>query len=133
MASRSPQENDEDPRGGDSPEINSSNGSRESGAAPLTRLSCTKSFDALWFCYSPVHQMQQYYRRGEFDSCFEKWNTLFDCLKLKTKRLSEVQEILEARESSKPHIWSFRREASAHWKKTFGSTTADHVPTPGSS
>ncbi|XP_020106915.1 uncharacterized protein LOC109723106 isoform X2 [Ananas comosus] len=27
-------------------------------------LSCTKCFDALWFCYSPFHQMQQYYRRS---------------------------------------------------------------------
>ncbi|XP_078434607.1 uncharacterized protein LOC144705706 [Wolffia australiana] len=99
-------------------------GDKVVGAPSSGKLSCTKFFDALGFCYSPVHQMQQYYRRGEFDTCFEKWNVLFDCLKLKTKKPSEVQEILESRESSKSHIWSFRSvdEASTHWKKTYGSS-----------
>ncbi|XP_073111728.1 uncharacterized protein [Elaeis guineensis] len=66
-------------------------------AAPKVQalhLSCTKCFDALWFCYSPFHQMQQYYRYGEFDGCFGKWNALFDCLSLKTKKSSEVQVLL---------------------------------------
>ncbi|XP_077230578.1 uncharacterized protein LOC143863706 isoform X2 [Tasmannia lanceolata] len=87
---------------------------------PRHRLSCTKCFDSLWFCYSPVHQMQQYYRQGLFDNCQEKWGALFDCFHLKTKRSSE--EILEAREKSKTHIWSFRtvEEASAHWQELFG-------------
>ncbi|KAL9261395.1 hypothetical protein AKJ16_DCAP03995 [Drosera capensis] len=71
---------------------------------------------------TPVHQMQQYYRQGVLDNCFEKWSAVFDCLSLKTKRSSEVQEILEAREKGKPHIWSFRtpEEAAANWKETFG-------------
>nr|DAD48683.1 TPA_asm: hypothetical protein HUJ06_018620 [Nelumbo nucifera] len=55
------------------------------------RLSCTTCFDSLWFCYSPVHQMQQYYRLGVLDNCSEKWNALFDCFNLKTKRSSEMQ------------------------------------------
>ncbi|KAK1274790.1 hypothetical protein QJS04_geneDACA010068 [Acorus gramineus] len=86
------------------------------------RLSCTKYFDALGFCYTPVHQMQQYYRMGSFDNCYDKWNDLFDCFSLKTKSLSKVQEILEAREKGKTHIWSFRtvEEASANWNDKFG-------------
>ncbi|KAJ8641444.1 hypothetical protein MRB53_018138 [Persea americana] len=101
------------------------NNPKEEGAAsipPRYRLSCTECFDALWFCYSPVHQMQQYYRHGVPDSCSEKWSALFDCFNLKTKRSSEVQEILEARERSKTHIWSYRSvdEASSHWKELFG-------------
>ncbi|MQM15825.1 hypothetical protein Taro_048775 [Colocasia esculenta] len=78
---------------GNSTENDARTNNRAGGSppSPPLPLSCTKCFDALWFCYSPVHQMQQYYRRGEFDSCFEKWNTLFDCLKLKTKKPSEVQ------------------------------------------
>ncbi|KAJ6798383.1 Uncharacterized protein M6B38_211680 [Iris pallida] len=84
-------------------------------------LSCTKCFDALWFCYSPFHQMQQYYRQGEFDTCFGKWDALFDCLSLKTKRSSEVQEILDAREKAKQHIWTYRtvEEASANWWRMY--------------
>ncbi|KAH7674357.1 hypothetical protein IHE45_08G067900 [Dioscorea alata] len=70
---------------------------------------------------APFHQMQQYYRYGNFDNCFGKWNALFDCLSLKTKRPSEVQEILEAREKAKPHIWTYRtvEEASANWWRMY--------------
>ncbi|CAI9781457.1 unnamed protein product [Fraxinus pennsylvanica] len=95
---------------------------KEEAAAPRRRLSCTKHFDALWFCYSPVHQMQQYYRLGDLDNCSGKWTALVDCLSLKTKRSSEVEEIIESREKAKPHIWSFRspEEAASHWNELFG-------------
>ncbi|CAD5194635.1 unnamed protein product, partial [Musa acuminata subsp. malaccensis] len=104
-----------------------------SSSQEARKLSCTKHFDALWFCYSPFHQVQQYYRHGEFDNCFGKWNALFDCLNLKTKNLCMqlsytlyrwyfllhvvfrmvnllllLQEILEAREKAKQHIWTIR-------------------------
>ncbi|KDP34361.1 hypothetical protein JCGZ_11244 [Jatropha curcas] len=66
--------------------------------------------------------MQQYYRLGVFDNCSEKWNALVDCLLLKTKKSSEVQEILASREKAKDHIWTFRtpEEASSHWKELYG-------------
>ncbi|KAI3705491.1 hypothetical protein L1987_75730 [Smallanthus sonchifolius] len=91
-------------------------------ALPRQKVSCTTSFDALWFCYSPVHQMQQYYRLGSLDNCSGKWNALVDCLKLKTKRSQEVEEILETREKEKTHIWSFRtpEEAATNWNDIFG-------------
>lgn len=89
---------------------------------PRRRFSCTACFDALWFCYSPVHQMQQYYRLGVLDNCSGKWSALYDCLTLKTKQSSEALEILQTREKAKPHIWTFRtpEEASSHWKELFG-------------
>ncbi|KAK9280136.1 hypothetical protein L1049_013823 [Liquidambar formosana] len=89
---------------------------------PPRSVSCATCFDNLWFCYSPVHQMQQYYRLGVLDNCSDKWSALVDCLTLKTKRSSEMQEILETREKAKPHIWTLRtpEEASAHWKELFG-------------
>lgn len=40
---------------------------------------------------APVHQLQQYYRVGVLDNCFEKWSAFMDCLMLKTKPASEVQ------------------------------------------
>ncbi|KAI4382284.1 hypothetical protein MLD38_008265 [Melastoma candidum] len=94
----------------------------EPSQTPPRKLSCSTCFDAVWFCYSPVHQMQQYYRLGTLDNCADKWSALYDCLRLKTKRSSEVQEILEEREKAKPHIWTFRtpEEASAHWNRLFG-------------
>ncbi|KAE9463408.1 hypothetical protein C3L33_04687, partial [Rhododendron williamsianum] len=71
---------------------------------------------------APVHQMQQYYRVGVLDNCSQKWTALVDCLSLKTKRSSEVEEILENREKAKPHIWSFRtpEESASHWQDLFG-------------
>ena len=92
------------------------------GSTVKRELKCSACFDALWFCYSPVRQMQQYYRVGVLDNCSKQWKAMFDCLNLKTKRESEVQEILEARESSKPHIWTFRtpEEASERWNKIYG-------------
>ncbi|XP_010689984.2 uncharacterized protein LOC104903615 [Beta vulgaris subsp. vulgaris] len=90
--------------------------------APRRRLSCTPCFDALWFCYSPVHQLQQYYRVGVLDNCSEKWSNLYDCLTLKTKSSAKVQEILEIREKEKHHIWSFRtpEESAAKWNSWYG-------------
>ncbi|CAL5424076.1 unnamed protein product [Camellia sinensis] len=96
---------------------------KEEEASVPRRLFCATCFDALWFCYSPVHQMQQYYRLGVLDNCSGKWNALVDCLTLKTKRTSVVEEILETREKAKPHIWSFRtpEEAAFHWKELSGN------------
>ncbi|CAJ2678348.1 uncharacterized protein LOC123918148 isoform X2 [Trifolium pratense] len=93
-----------------------------SSSTAKRKLSCTACFDALWFCYSPVHQMQQYYRLGTLDNCSGKWKAMVDCLMLKTKPRSQVEEVLEAREKAKPHIWNFRTryEASQNWQRLYG-------------
>ncbi|GMH07312.1 hypothetical protein Nepgr_009152 [Nepenthes gracilis] len=98
------------------------NEGKDGSVAQRKHLSCLPCFDALLFCYTPVHQMKQYYRLGVLDNCSEKWNDLFDCLNLKTKQSSVAQEILETREKAKPHIWYFRtpEEAAANWKEMFG-------------
>ncbi|XP_023634075.1 uncharacterized protein C227.17c isoform X1 [Capsella rubella] len=113
----------------------------EDSSAVRRRVSCTKSFDALWFCYwmsrwsnitsngdetgqAPFYQMQQYYRVGRLDDCTKKFSDLFDCLSLKTKRVSEAEKILEEKEmaDAAKHIWIMRtqEEASSHWNETFG-------------
>lgn len=95
----------------------------ESSSTVKRKLSCFEHFDALWFCYSPVYQMKQYYRLGTLDNCRGKWKAWTDCLMLKTKPKSQVEEVLEAREKSKkPHIWNFRTryEASQNWQKMYG-------------
>jgi hypothetical protein len=88
---------------------------------PRRRPDCIKCFDALWFCYTPFHQMQTYYRYGEFDNCSGKWGDLVDCLALKTKWVAEAEEILIAREKAKPHIWTFRTvdEAPENWWRMY--------------
>ncbi|KAL3718234.1 hypothetical protein ACJRO7_003378 [Eucalyptus globulus] len=83
--------------------------------------SLSLSFSEYLLCLPPVHQMQQYYQLGVLDNCSGKWSTLVDWLALKTKQMSEVQEILETRETAKHYIWTFRtpEEASSHWKELF--------------
>nr|VDD40344.1 unnamed protein product [Brassica oleracea] len=113
----------------------------DDSTAVRRRVSCTKCFDALWFCYctwsnitsngngtgqgcAPFYQMQQYYRVGKLDDCTKKFSDLFDCLSLKTKTASEAEKIMEEQEQAEAakHIWIMRtrEEASCHWNETFG-------------
>ncbi|KAL3718238.1 hypothetical protein ACJRO7_003382 [Eucalyptus globulus] len=121
-------------------------GDEEASSVPRRHLSCTTYFNALWFCsslsllinfvfdpmpwiwpailpflFSSVHKMQQYYWLGVLDNYLGKWSALVDCLALKTKRESEVHEILETHEKAKHRIRTFRtpEKASSHWKELF--------------
>jgi hypothetical protein len=60
-------------------------------AAPRAQLSCTRFADALYFCYSPVYQVQQLYRRGTLDDCSGRWGALYDCMSLKAKPNAELE------------------------------------------
>ena len=121
VISKDPEEKPERTSAGTVPVEKSRTTSAGGGAPPPPRLDCIKCFDALWFCYSPFHQMQTYYRYGDFDNCFGKWGDLVDCLSLKTKRKAEVEEILIAREKARPHIWAYRTvdEATENWWRMY--------------
>ncbi|KAB2614907.1 hypothetical protein D8674_021495 [Pyrus ussuriensis x Pyrus communis] len=71
----------------------------ETPSPPKRRLLCATYFDALWF----LHSLPLSFQLGSLDNCSGKWTSLVDCLALKTKRSSEVQEILETREKGKSH------------------------------
>ncbi|KAL3148543.1 hypothetical protein ABBQ38_013980 [Trebouxia sp. C0009 RCD-2024] len=81
--------------------------------------SCIPYFDALWFCYSPVHQFKQYYRVGNVDDCLSYWNNLYDCLRQKTK-YKDV-EVAEVAGSQHP-LYKLRtpEEAQEFWQAEFG-------------
>eukprot|EP00246_Nothoceros_aenigmaticus_P011451 TRINITY_DN3115_c0_g1_i2.p1 TRINITY_DN3115_c0_g1~~TRINITY_DN3115_c0_g1_i2.p1 ORF type:complete len:105 (-),score=16.16 TRINITY_DN3115_c0_g1_i2:351-665(-) len=85
-------------------------------------LNCTKHFDAIYFCYSPVYQMTQYYRDGVFDDCKGKWGQLWDCMSIKTKPAAQVQAYLEEKKRATHDIWTFRtrEEAEKAWNSKFG-------------
>eukprot|EP00271_Cylindrocystis_brebissonii_P014308 TRINITY_DN35627_c0_g1_i1.p1 TRINITY_DN35627_c0_g1~~TRINITY_DN35627_c0_g1_i1.p1 ORF type:complete len:131 (-),score=28.03 TRINITY_DN35627_c0_g1_i1:428-820(-) len=88
--------------------------------------SCVKHVDALWFCYSPVYQMTQYYREGEFDSCVQKWTDFSDCMLMRTSAAQRIQAKREAQaaalEAGAPPMWTMRTpEAAAPlWEEQFG-------------
>jgi hypothetical protein len=63
----------------------------DAAAAPRAPLSCTRFADALYFCYSPVYQVQQLYRRGALDDCSGRWGALYDCMSLKAQPNAELQ------------------------------------------
>mmetsp|Transcript_20208 Transcript_20208/g.68769 ORF Transcript_20208/g.68769 Transcript_20208/m.68769 type:complete len:119 (-) Transcript_20208:1315-1671(-) len=89
---------------------------------------CGDLFNALYSCYSPVHQMKHVYRRGHVDDCNSKAEALWDCLQLRTsaknaeavavKREGEEQERLAR---CPPYFTQLRtrEEAAAHWRKSF--------------
>lgn len=86
------------------------------------KLSCTKHFDAIYFCYSPVYQMTQYYREAKFDDCKGKWGQLWNCMSMKTKPAEEVQAYLDEQSRSVNDIWTLRtpQEAAKAWNAQFG-------------
>lgn len=64
------------------------------GAAPPAadaKLSCTQYFDALYFCLSPVHQVDALYRRGEFDTCNQTGRDWLDCMANKARPDPAIQ------------------------------------------
>ncbi|KAL4457681.1 hypothetical protein ABPG75_012546 [Micractinium tetrahymenae] len=84
------------------------------------RGNCVVAFDALWFCYSPGYQLQQYYIHGKVDDCSSKWTDLIDCLKRKTTKYKE--EVLQAEAEKRHPVWDIRThaEAEAFWSREFG-------------
>ena len=60
------------------------------------RIDCTRYFDVLYFCYSPVYQLNQLYRSGELDSCHGAFRDWLDCLTNKAKPDAAIQVRLDA-------------------------------------
>jgi len=94
-----------------------SGGDGGEAAGGVERESCVKHFDALWFCYSPVHQMREVYRYGNVDDCTGHWGQLYRCLKLRTKFREQVPQKQPANT-----LWQMRSqdEAAAFWQREFG-------------
>lgn len=86
--------------------------------------SCVKYFDALWFCYSPGHQLKQFYRYGNVDDCTGAWSSLWRCLSKRTARFAPSDEEAEeeAKRRRKHPLWELRtrEEAKVAWDAEFG-------------
>eukprot|EP00850_Spirogloea_muscicola_P008080 SM000042S15347 [mRNA] locus=s42:507733:508447:+ [translate_table: standard] len=109
------------------PEPAAAAGAVEEAPQPLRRsASCVPAFDALWFCYSPVHQMTQYYRDGEFDGCTARWSALWHCMANRARggASSEAQPREEPAASHAERMWELRTpEAAAEfWRQQYGTS-----------
>lgn len=89
--------------------------------SPPPPESCVKYFDALWFCYSPGHQLKQFYRYGNVDDCTGSWSSLWACLSKRTVRFAPSSEGGEDVKKEHP-LWKLRtkEEAKAAWDAEFG-------------
>lgn len=82
-------------------------------------ISCTKVFDSVYYCYSPVHQARQYYITGELDNCRGRLKKFRMCVmsRFRPQNQSEVlyeqEEIKEQKKKNihniKP-VWELREE-----------------------
>ncbi|KAL6782605.1 hypothetical protein ACKKBG_A07450 [Auxenochlorella protothecoides x Auxenochlorella symbiontica] len=86
------------------------------------RQSCIPYFDALWFCYSPVYQLTEYYVEGKLDDCTQHWTNFINCMKQKTK----FKDVDPEETSSHHPLWTLRtpEEAAAAWNAEFQPGTA---------
>lgn len=87
--------------------------------------SCVKYFDALWFCYSPGHQLKQFYRYGNVDDCTGAWSQLWACLSKRTVRFAPDSSEEDSSKRKHP-LWELRtrEEAKAAWDAEFGHLDA---------
>lgn len=84
---------------------------------PRTLISCLDTTNALFYCGSPAHQLDRYWKDGALDSCMRQLDEVKLCVRLKfadapTTR-AILQRLLEA--SAKPAptmgvVWEPRRE-----------------------
>lgn len=91
------------------------------------KLSCVKYFDALWFCYSPVHQLKRYYVHGDIDDCIGHWGRLMACMKQKTR----FQDDDDVASLETPCLWEIRtsEQAAEFWKDEFVHNEGSEQPT----
>ena len=82
----------------------SSSSSSSSNRDPRQFLSCLDATNSLFWCASPGHQLDRYWKDGEVDSCIRQLNELKVCMKLKFSTSNEAREIVRGLilESSKP-------------------------------
>lgn len=91
-------------------------------------VSCRKSFDDLWWCYTPGHQGGEYYRRGRFDSCREPWKLLTKCLAARNDRTGEAQKAWHAAAAARRAAVERRPDAVWEYRDPPGVGVADLWP-----
>lgn len=79
--------------------------------------SCTKTFDSLYYCYSPFHQAREYYVTGELDDCRARLRRFRMCVMSRFRSQSESEVLYEAEEEADkakkpaaPPVWTSREE-----------------------
>eukprot|EP00171_Calliarthron_tuberculosum_P013772 IDg13772t1 len=61
-------------------------------------LSCTKAFDSMYYCYSPVYQGRQYYMTGALDDCRGRVRRFRMCVLSRVRNQDTSERIYEEEE-----------------------------------
>lgn len=82
----------------------SSSNSSSSSRDPRQFLSCLDATNSLFWCASPGHQLDRYWKDGEVDACLRPLNELKTCMRLKFAGADEAREIVRSlvKEAAKP-------------------------------
>jgi hypothetical protein len=83
-------------------------------------ISCVDAANALFFCASPAHQVERYYKDGALDGCDAQIGELKLCLRLKLAGEAEARAIVQqlvGRAATQPpsigRVWQARAAAPA--------------------
>ena len=88
---------------------------------------CVERIDALFYCFSPVHQVGTYYAFGLVDPCRTQMSDFYDCLRLKMNLSADEKRKLirkmNQRDEFSPTkgVWEFREDPEKDWNKHFTS------------
>ena len=85
-------------------------------------ISAVNYIDALFYCYSPAHQVSTYYRSGMVDMCQESLENVKRAMKLKMNYSVEEKELFlkqmnrtdDAKRGSSG-VWKEREDTQAAW------------------
>lgn len=93
--------------------VSATEGLKSSSARVPT--SCTKAFDALYYCYSPFYQGKVYYQTGELDDCRGRLKRFRMCVMSRFRPEEESEKLYGevADEEAKhiaPPVWELRKE-----------------------
>jgi len=82
-------------------------------------ISCVDAANALFFCASPAHQVERYYKDGALDGCDAQIGELKLCLRLKLAGEAEARAIVQqlvGRAATQPpsigRVWQARAAAA---------------------
>lgn len=79
-------------------------------------VNCTKAFDSVYYCYSPLHQGRHYYINGELDDCRGRVRRFRMCMMSRFRSQEESEKLYEKAEEQEnakktyDPVWELRPE-----------------------
>jgi hypothetical protein len=72
---------------------------------------CTKFFNAVYYCITPMNQVTSMYRTGDLDTCVRPYNRFKKCLSVKFTKMKDP----DAGKVSEQELYQIPRPSSLVW------------------